>query len=61
MNEKIKPSVERMHELRETRSIGFYESRRVATQEAVLEAIQSANCIDDLKRILCTIVEENWL
>jgi hypothetical protein len=55
MVEKIKPSVERIMELRE--SIGVLAARRMATREEVLAAIESANDLDDIKRILVTMMD----
>lgn len=42
-------------ELRE--SIGVLAARRMATREEVLAAIESANDLDDIKRILVTMMD----
>lgn len=55
--ERIKPSKDRIRELRETE--GLFTARRIATREAILRAIQDAATIDDIKSILLAMMEED--
>ena len=58
MIDEVWPSRERMRELRETEEMGFYSARLVALREAMLEAIDGAKNVDDIKPILRTLVNK---
>ena len=55
--EKILPSKDRILELRETE--GAMVARKIATREAMLEAVRDATTLDDIKAILLTMLEED--
>jgi hypothetical protein len=55
--DKVKPVQARLQELRET--IGLLPARRQATREALLGAIESAETVQDLKRILLTMIQKD--
>lgn len=55
--ESIRPSMDRIRELRETE--GLITARRIATREALLHAIRYATTLDDIKAILLTMLEED--
>ncbi len=54
---KVKPDPDRVQELRE--AIGLLPAKRQATREALLEAIESAETVQDLKRILVTMIQKD--
>lgn len=58
MTTQIIPSRDRMMELREKEEMGFYTAQMVALREAMLEAIDGAQDINDLKPVLRTLVNK---
>lgn len=52
----IGPVTARVLEIRQARECGMTEAKTVATREAMLDAIDAADTMDDLKRVLRTLV-----
>lgn len=54
--QKVVPVNDRILKLRETE--GFVVARKIATKEAMIDALHDATTIDDLKSILLTMLED---
>ena len=57
MVEKVKVNKQRLQELRADH--GFYTAKEMVTRESLIEAINAAATLDDIKSILLTIVEDD--
>jgi hypothetical protein len=53
----MRPSVERVREIREGRGCGLLEARRAATQELMRNAVFKAETVDDLRDVLIELIE----
>ncbi len=51
----IEATPERIKEIRDLTGCGVWTARKVATKEALLDAIDKAETVDDLKPILRTL------
>lgn len=51
------PTGERITAIRNEKECGIFEAKSIAQKEVLLDAINSATSIDELKQILKTLVE----
>jgi hypothetical protein len=53
--DKIRPCRDRIQELKG--ALGLNAARRLATREALIKAVHDASSLDDIKRIILTMMD----
>lgn len=53
----IKPNMEAIRDLRDRLGLGINEAKKLATYHAMKDAIRDAKTVEDLRRVLWTLVE----